>query len=58
MRKMLARSEVNKEKVKHLNEEQFKNFSLTTHKPRRSLDFSYYLNRDSQGSKTSRYDNP
>jgi hypothetical protein len=39
MRKMMARSDYEKNKAAYRNEEQFNNFSVTKNRPRMSLDF-------------------
>jgi hypothetical protein len=50
MRKMLARSSLEREKPKYNNEQQFNNFSLAQHKPRMSLDFKF-LSRENPEKK-------
>lgn len=46
MRKMMARSDYEKNKVAYRNEEQFNNFSVTKNKPRMSLDFEKHIGRN------------
>lgn len=58
MKKMLAREDISKEKPKHVNEERFNNFSINTHRARKSLDFDCYLGRNRDSTKTARQSNP
>ncbi len=46
MRKMMARSDYEKNKAAYRNEEQFNNFSVTKKRPRMSLDFEKHIGRN------------
>ena len=52
MKKMLNWSDLDKDKPKYRNEEQFNNFTMKKHMARNSFDFDRYRGRD--GSKTMR----
>ena len=46
MRKMMARSDFEKNKLVYRNEEQFNNFFVAKNRPRMSLDFEKHISRD------------